>query len=57
MAAKSKLEKYRTEIYDLIRKGASIRSTWKIINYSLPVEAKMSYNAFYHYVVKHINVD
>ena len=55
MAAKSKLEKYREEITDLVcNKGVSIRSAWKIVNYSLPEEAKMSMTAFFHFVKKHI---
>lgn len=32
MAAKSRMEKYRLQIVDLIYKGVSVRSTWKIIN-------------------------
>ncbi len=55
MAAKSKLEKYREEITDLVcNKGTSIRSAWKIINYNLPEEAKVSNNTFFHFVKKHI---
>jgi hypothetical protein len=54
MAAKSKLEQYKTKIEDLIEKGISIRSAWKLINSELPSEAKMSYSAFVHFVNKHI---
>jgi len=54
MAAVSKLEKYRVEIKDLMEKEISIRSAWKIINFTLPKEGKMSYSTFYHYVTKHI---
>ncbi|MBW6487473.1 hypothetical protein [Sulfurimonas sp.] len=54
MAAKSKLEKYRYEIQDLIDKGVSIRSTWKIINSYLSEDAKMSYSSFYHFAKQHI---
>lgn len=54
MAAKSKLEKNKLEIYDLITKGVSIRSSWVLINHALPFESKISYNAFYHFVKKHI---
>ncbi|MFA6761077.1 MAG: hypothetical protein WCR69_08555 [Sulfuricurvum sp.] len=54
MAAKSKLEKFKKEISDLIDKDVSIRSAWKIINFKLSPEAKISYNAFFHFVKKHI---
>lgn len=54
MAAKSKLEVFKKEISDLIDKDVSIRSAWKIINFKLPPEAKISYNAFFHFVKKHI---
>lgn len=54
MAAKSKMEKYRSEIRELINCGASITSTWKIINSKLHVDGKISYTAFYHYVKKNI---
>jgi hypothetical protein len=54
MAAKSRMEKYRYQIIDLIRRGASIRSTWAIINSNLPDEGKISYTAFFHFVKTHI---
>ncbi|MDD3008871.1 MAG: hypothetical protein PHQ70_08395 [Arcobacter sp.] len=54
MAAKSKLEKFKKEISDLIEKGVSVSSAHKIINSSLSDEAKISYNAFLHFVNKHI---
>lgn len=57
MAAKSKFEKYKLESTDLLNRGASIRSTWKVINSYLPEEARMSYTAFFHYVKKHIYQD
>lgn len=57
MAAKSKLERYKQEISDLIEKGVSIRSTWKIINSELSLKNQISYNAFFHFVKKHIQGD
>ena len=54
MAAKSKFEKHKHEINDLLTRGASIRSAWRLVNSSLPTEAKMSYTAFFHFVKKHI---
>ena len=57
MAAKSRMEKYRLQIIDLIRRGASIRSTWAIINSNLPDEGKISYNAFLHFVNKNIKTN
>ncbi|MFK5937619.1 MAG: hypothetical protein QM497_04390 [Sulfurimonas sp.] len=54
MAAKSRMEKYMVQILDLISRGASVRSTWKIINSNLPEEAKISYNAFLHFVNKNV---
>jgi len=54
MAARSKMEKYKHQIMDLIKRGASIRSTWSIINSSLPDEGKISYTAFFHFVKTHI---
>lgn len=54
MAAKSKMEKYKYEIEDFIKKGVSIRSTWRIINSYLSDDAKVSYTSFYHFVKKHI---
>jgi len=54
MAAKSKLEKFKLEITDLIDKGVSVASAHKIINSNLSDEAKISYNAFLHFVNKHI---
>lgn len=55
MAAKSKMEKYKKEIENLIIKGVSIRSAWRLINADLPKEGKVSYNAFYHFVKNTIN--
>ncbi len=55
MAAKSRMEKYRREITDLIRRGASIHSTWAIINSYIPDEGKISYTAFFHFVKTHVN--
>jgi len=52
MAAKSRMEKYRLQIVDLIYKGVSIRSAWRLINVNLPKEGKISYNAFYHFIKK-----
>ena len=57
MAAKSKFEKHKPEIKSLLTRGASIRSAWRIVNSSLPIEAKMSYTAFFHFVKKHILKD
>ena len=54
MAKSSKFERYKIEIEYLLGIGISIKSAWKIINYSLPEEAKMSYSAFFHYVKKHL---
>ena len=54
MAAKSKLEKYKVEISDLISKGMSIRSAWKFFMYDLSEEEKISYDAFLHFVNRHI---
>lgn len=52
MAAKSRMEKYKSEIKSLISCGASITSTWKIINSKIHADGKISYTAFYHYVKK-----
>ena len=52
MAAKSRMEKYKSKIENLILKGVSIRSAWRLINADLPEEGKISYNAFYHFVKK-----
>ena len=54
MANKSRMERYRVEITELVKKGVSTRSAWKIINYNLPDEAKISYNAFNYFVNTHI---
>ena len=54
MAAKSRMEKYREQIIDLIKRGASIRSSWAIINSNLPDEGKISYTAFFHFVKTHV---
>ena len=54
MAAKSRMEKYRSKIENLILKGVSIRSAWRLINADLPEEGKISYNAFLHFVNKNI---
>lgn len=54
MAAKSRMEKYRKEIENLIIKGVSIRSAWIIINSNVPEEGKISYTAFFHFVKTHI---
>ena len=55
MAAKSRMEKYKNEIENLILKGVSIRSAWRLINADLPEECKISYNAFYNFVRNAIN--
>ena len=54
MAAKSRMEKYRKEIKELIKIGISVRSAWKIINSKINLDRKISYTAFYHFVVTHI---
>lgn len=54
MAAKSRMEKYRKEIRELIKIGISVRSAWKIINSKINLDRKISYTAFYHFVVTHI---
>lgn len=51
MAAKSKLERYKQEISDLIGKGVSVHSAWKIV---LADGITISYDAFLHFVNKHI---
>ena len=56
MAAESRMEKYRLQIVDLIYKGVSVRSTWRIINADLPEEGKISYNAFLHFVNRNVKV-
>ena len=55
MAAKSRMKRYKKEIRNLILKGVSIRSSWRLINADLPEEGKISYNAFYHFVKNAIN--
>lgn len=55
MAAKSRMEKHKREIRELINCGASITSTWKIINSRINTDSKISYTAFYHFVKKNIN--
>lgn len=54
MKRKNKAAYFHDEIKELIIKGASVRSAWKIINYDLPDYAKISYNAFLTYVKKNI---
>lgn len=54
MAAKSKMEKYKEEIKQLIQTGISTRSAWKIINSKLHDDGKISYNAFSHFVNRHL---
>lgn len=51
------MEKFRGQIVYLISRGSSIRSAWRIINSHLPEEAKISYNAFHHFVTKNIKID
>ena len=53
MAAKSRMEKYRYQIIDLIKRGASIRSSWAIINSNLPDVQKTL--TFEHRFQKHLN--
>ncbi|MBP9491038.1 MAG: hypothetical protein KBE77_06280 [Aliarcobacter sp.] len=57
MAAKSRMEKYRLEIENLIKIGVSIRSAWRLINVNLPEEGKISYNAFLHFVNRNLKTD
>ena len=54
MAKKSRMEYFRKEIEELIKKDVSIRSAWKIINADLPDYAKISYNAFFRFVKNNI---
>ena len=54
MAKKSRMEYFKKEIEELIRKGVSIRSAWKLINADLPEYAKISYNAFFRFVKNNI---
>jgi hypothetical protein len=56
MAKKSKIDYFKVQIEDLLKKGASIRSTWKIVNADLPEYAKFSYTAFLYYVRKNIQL-
>ncbi len=41
MAIISKMEKHKEQIADLIERGASARSTWKILNSSLGDDIKI----------------
>ena len=54
MAEKSKMEKYKSEIIELIKIGISVRSAWKIINSKISDDGKISYNAFLHFINKNI---
>ena len=54
MAAKSRMERYKNKIENLILKGVSIRSAWRLINADLPEEGKISYNAFLHFVNRNV---
>ena len=54
MARYSKMERFRTQIREYINIGVSIRSAQRLINSQLPEEAKISYNAFYHFCKTHI---
>jgi hypothetical protein len=57
MAAWSKFEKHKAKIEHLLKNvKISIKSAWKIINYDLLDEVKMSYSAFFHYVKNHIDI-
>ena len=53
----SRMDYFKDEIEELIGKGVSIRSAWKIVNDKLPSHAKISYSGFYHYVKQHIKSD
>ena len=57
MAAKSRMERYKNKIENLILKGVSIRSAWRLINADLPEEGKISYNAFLHFVNRNIKTN
>lgn len=49
------MEKYKSEIVELIKIGVSVRSAWKIINNNkISEDGKISYNAFLHYINKNI---
>lgn len=56
MALKSQLENHKSEISELLGKGVSIRSAWRIIIYERRIknQKEISYNAFLHFVNKHI---
>jgi hypothetical protein len=54
MGLKSKLENYKKDITDLLEKGVSIRSAWRIIVYEMPSNKKISYNAFRHFIHRNI---
>lgn len=54
MAAKSRIEKYKSEIIELIKIGISVRSAWKIINSKISDDEKISYNAFLNFINKNI---
>lgn len=49
---KSKMEKYKCEIEELLNKGITIRATWKIICSDIPSYERISYAAFLHFVNK-----
>lgn len=49
---KSKMEKYKMQIKDLLSKGITVRATWKIINAEIPSYDKVSYAAFLNFVNK-----
>lgn len=52
MAKQSKLEYFRKEIEELLKKEISIRAAWKILNYDLPAYAKTSYSTFYRFAIE-----
>lgn len=54
--AASKMNQHRDKIEMYIKKGASVRSAWSIIMADLHESQKVTYETFFRYVRKNIQI-
>jgi hypothetical protein len=54
--SKSKMNQYRDKIEMYLEKGASVRSVWFIIMADLKESQKVTYETFFRYVRKYIQI-
>lgn len=54
---KSKMDNYKTQIIELLNKGVSKKSAWKLINSDALPSDKITYEGFLYFIKNNIKVN